>query len=83
MDDKAQNISYKKVVNGVECDYYVRVFEKVPNFKNASAVTSSEYDIYKNDSELIHEYQDKNMILKVMSVDWRLRRTYMEMTLEK
>lgn len=59
MDDKAQNISYKKVVNGVECDYYVRVFEKVPNFKNASAVTSSEYDIYKNDSELIHEYQDK------------------------
>lgn len=59
LDDKAQNISYKKVVNGVECDYYVRVFEKVPNFKNASAVTSSEYDIYKNDSELIHEYQDK------------------------
>ena len=59
VDDKAQNISYKKVVNGVECDYYVRVFEKVPNFKNASAVTSSEYDIYKNDSELIHEYQDK------------------------
>lgn len=59
LDDKAQNISYKKVVNGVECDYYVRIFEKVPNFKNASAVTSSEYDIYKNDSELIHEYQDK------------------------
>lgn len=59
LDDKAQNISYKKVVNGVECDYYVRVFEKVPNFKHASAVTSSEYDIYKNDSELIHEYQDK------------------------
>lgn len=59
LDDKAQNISYKKVVNGVECDYYVRVFEKVPNFKNASAVTSSEYDIYKNNSELIHEYQDK------------------------
>lgn len=59
LDDKEQNISYKKVVNGVECDYYVRVFEKVPNFKNASAVTSSEYDIYKNDSELIHEYQDK------------------------
>ena len=59
LDDKAQNISYKKVVNGVECDYYVRIFEKVPNFKNASAVTSSEYDIYKNDSELIHKYQDK------------------------
>ena len=59
LDDKAQNISYKKVVNGVECDYYVRVFEKVPNFKHASAVTSSEYDIYKNNSELIHEYQDK------------------------
>lgn len=57
LDLDSQNISYKKVVNGIECNYYVRIFSKVPNFKNASAVTSSEYDIYKDDSKLIKEYQ--------------------------
>ena len=56
-DDDAQHISYKKVVNDIECDYYVRIFSKIPNFKNASADTSSEYEIYKNDGELIKEYQ--------------------------
>lgn len=59
LDNDAQNISYKKVVNDIECDYYVRIFSKIPNFKNASADTSSEYEIYKNDGELIKEYQDK------------------------
>ena len=58
-DFDLKNVSFKKVVNGIECDYYVRIFSKLPNFKNASSITSSEYDIYKNDSELIHEYQDK------------------------
>ena len=58
IDDEAQNLSYKKVVNDIECEYYVRVFSKIPNFKNASADTSNEYQIYKNDSELIHTYQD-------------------------
>lgn len=56
-DGDAQHISYKKVVNDIECDYYVRIFSKIPNFKNASADTSSEYEIYKNDGELIKEYQ--------------------------
>ena len=57
LDLDSQHIFYKKVVNGIECNYYVRIFSKVPNFKNASAVTSSEYDIYKDDSKLIREYQ--------------------------
>lgn len=57
-DNDAQHLSYKKVVNDIECDYYVRIFSKIPNFKNASADTSSEYQIYKNDAELIHTYQD-------------------------
>ena len=56
-DDQAQHLSYKKVVNDIECEYYVRIFSKIPNFKNASADTSSEYEIYKNDAELIHTYQ--------------------------
>lgn len=58
IDDDAQNISYKKVVNGVECDYYVRIFSKIPNFKNASADTSNEYELYKDNSKLIKTYQD-------------------------
>ena len=58
-DRSAQRISYKKVVNGIECNYYVRIFSKIPNFKNASADTSNEYQLYKDNSALIHEYQKK------------------------
>lgn len=58
-DDTAQNISYKKVVGGIECDYYVRIFSKIPNFKNASADTSNEYELYKDNSEIIRTYQAK------------------------
>lgn len=57
-DDTAQNISYKKVVGGIECDYYVRIFSKLPNFKYASGSTS-EYDLYKSGSTMINEYQKK------------------------
>ena len=59
VDDDAQEISFKKVVNDIECDYYVRIFSKIPNFKYASADTSNEYEIYKNNGELIKQYQDK------------------------
>lgn len=44
-DPNSQNISYKKVVNDIECEYYVRLFSRVPNFKFASADTSNEYQI--------------------------------------
>ena len=46
VDVTAQNISYKKVVGDIECDYYIRIFSKLPNFKFASGDTSSEYEIY-------------------------------------
>ena len=59
LDENAQNISYKKVVGDMECEYYVRVFSKIPNFKNASADTSTEYQIYKNNAELIDMYQSQ------------------------
>ena len=46
-DEQKQNICFKKVVNGVEVDYYVRIFSRIPNWKFAdSAVT--EYNIYDN-----------------------------------
>ena len=57
-DKDAQRISYKKNVGGVECDYYIRIFSKIPNFKFASADTSNEYEIYKDNARLIKEYQD-------------------------
>ena len=48
IDDDAQDISYKKVVNDIECDYYVRIFSRLPNFKFASGDTSNEYEIYRD-----------------------------------
>jgi hypothetical protein len=47
IDPKAQNISYKKVVNDIECEYYVRIFSRLPNFKYSSGDTSNEYEIYR------------------------------------
>lgn len=47
-DESTQRISYKKVVSDIECDYYVRIFSRLPNFKFASGDTSSEYEIYRN-----------------------------------
>ena len=49
LDETAQHISYKKVVNDMECDYYVRVFTRVPNFRFASGDSSSNYEITKKD----------------------------------
>lgn len=46
IDPKAQNITYKKTVNDIECEYYVRIFSRLPNFRFASGDTSNEYNIY-------------------------------------
>lgn len=58
LDDTALNISYKKVVGDVECEYYVRVFSKLPNFKFASG-TTTEYDLYHPNSTMIQTYNKK------------------------
>lgn len=55
-DNKQYVLSYKKVVNDIECDYYVRIFSKLPNFKYASGDTSNEYELYKD--KLIETYQE-------------------------
>ena len=55
-DETAQNISYKKVVGGVEVDYYVRIFSKLPNFK-FSDTKPTENELYKSGSTLIDDYQ--------------------------
>lgn len=63
MDLTAQNISYKKVVSDLECDYYVRIFSKLPNFKFASGDTTSEYEIYRErengEKPLVEQYKAK------------------------
>ncbi len=33
VDPDAQNVYFRRVVNGVECEYYVRMFSRLPNFK--------------------------------------------------
>lgn len=66
-DETAQKISYKKVVNGIECNYYVRIFSKMPNFKYASGDTSNEYEIYRsreNDLPLLEQYKKKEYDLE-------------------
>lgn len=50
------NFSFKKVVNSIECDYYVRIFSKLPNFKFKDR-KNSEYELYKNESDMIQKYQ--------------------------
>ena len=60
VDDDAQRLSFKKVVNDIECDYYVRIFSKLPNFKWASGDTSTEYEIYRkrdNGKSMLETYQ--------------------------
>lgn len=57
-DKNAQHVSYKKTVGGIECEYYIRIFSRLPNFKFASADTSNEYELYKNSGETISTYQD-------------------------
>lgn len=50
-------ISYKKVSNGVPCDYYVRIFSRLPNFKYAKGKITNENDLYSSGSSLIEECQ--------------------------
>lgn len=58
IDNSTLRISFKKTVGGIECDYYVRVFSRLPNFKYASGDTSNEYEIYKDNERVLEEYKD-------------------------
>lgn len=56
IDPTVQNISYKKVADNLECNYYVRIFSRLPNFKFATAKPTKE-ELYKKDSTLIKDCQ--------------------------
>lgn len=51
-----KDISYKKVVEGEELEYYVRIFSKIPNWKFADK-EPTEYEMYKENSDLISRCQ--------------------------
>lgn len=58
IDPTAQDVSFKRVVNDVECEYYVRVFSRLPNFKFADAEIN-DYNLYEDkDLKLIDRYSD-------------------------
>lgn len=58
VDLTAQDISFKKTIDGVECDYHVRIFSKLPNWRFADTLPT-EYEMYKEGSDLISKYQTK------------------------
>lgn len=47
VDSNSKNISFKKVDNGCEVDYYVRIFSRIPNWKFVNGLVN-EYNIYEN-----------------------------------
>jgi len=59
LDRTTTNISFKKVVNGIECNYYVRIFSKIPNFK-FSDTEINDKTLYDNDSTLIADYSNSD-----------------------
>ena len=55
LDETVSNLSFKKVVNNVECKYYVRIFSKLPNFKFADEEINDN-SLYRKGSTLIKKY---------------------------
>lgn len=56
VDEEAKDISFKKLDNGIECQYYVRIFSRVPNWRFAGRVPNSQ-EMYVDGGKLISEYQ--------------------------
>lgn len=56
LDDNAQDLSYKRVIDGEEMKYYVRVFSRIPNWKGCDTEVTPE-TIYDNEKQLLARYQ--------------------------
>lgn len=56
LDPNRLDISYKKIVEGDELEYYVRIFSRLPNWKY-SETKPTEYEIYKKNSDLLYKNQ--------------------------
>lgn len=56
LDDNSQDMSFKKVVDNEEVDYYVRIFSRLPNWKGCD-VKIDRHQLYGTNKELITRYQ--------------------------
>lgn len=56
LDLSTKDISYKRVIQGEEVEYYVRVFSRLPNWRFVDR-EPSQWEMYKKDSDLISKYQ--------------------------
>ena len=59
IDDEAQDFSYKKVVDGEEVEYYVRIFSRLPNWKGCD-IKIDQHQLYGTNKNLIARYQTLN-----------------------
>ena len=57
VDPNAQDIHFRRVVNGVECKYYVRMFSRLPNFKFKDGEIN-DFTLYGNGNELLRKFSD-------------------------
>lgn len=57
IDDNAQDISFKRVIDGYETSYYVRIFSKLPNWKFRKEKPTELF--VENNSDKIKEYQEE------------------------
>lgn len=59
-DNDALDLSFKRLVNGNPCEYYVRIFSRIPNWRFCSE-SHTEFDLYGKESDLIKRYQNTLM----------------------
>lgn len=56
LDDNAQDLSFKQVVDNEELNYYVRIFSRLPNWKSVDGLID-QHQLYGTDKNLIERYQ--------------------------
>lgn len=57
-EEKEYCYYFKRVVDGIECKYYVRIFSRLPNFKFADQAVTPQ-TLYGEGADLIDRYQSK------------------------
>lgn len=71
LDENSQNMSFKKNVNDYECDYYCRVFAKLPNFKNLNdGDIVNEETLYGYDPKLNFGDDQRDLIYSYGKIDF-------------
>lgn len=56
LDDNAQDLSFKQVVDNEELEYYVRIFSRLPNWKGCDGLIDQN-QLYGTNKNLIERYQ--------------------------